>query len=374
MADGGGFKVHFGAKTARLLGGEIERVHPGFDTTGYADEVERLVEGRELKARVAVMAEGLRTRLPEDYVTAVAILVACLGDELAEGEGMFDKGWYLMPVARFVEDYGLDEPEASIEALVEITKRHTAEYAIRPYVEHHYELTMGRLRELADDSSHNVRRMVSEGLRPRLPWATRLACFIADPGPVLEIIERLRSDPSLYVRKSVANNLNDIAKDHPEQVVATSRRWLVESPTAHTSWIVEHGLRTLIKRGHPGAIAVRWPTRDDQDVRVNDFEITPAEIAVGGAVTLHLELCNHDPAEHEVNVDYVIHHLRRDGTTHPRVFKLRKLRIGPGERRAVEKIHRITPVRTRTYNAGEHLVEIRVDGRVLAGATFRLTT
>lgn len=373
MADGG-FKAHFGEDTARLLGGEIERVHPTFDTVGYASEVARLVDGKELKARVAVMAAGLRTRLPQDYVEAIGILVASLGEELAEGEGMFDKGWYLMPVARYVEEYGLDEPEASIDALVEITKRHTAEYAIRPYVERHYELTMDRLGALVGDPSHNVRRMVSEGLRPRLPWAKRLERFVVDPGPVLDLLEALRSDPSLYVRKSVANNLNDISKDHPALVVDTARRWSSESPTDHTAWIVRHGLRTLVKKGDPQAMAVLWPTRDDKDVRICDLEITPSEIAIGEAVRLRFELVNHDRDDHEVSVDYVVHHVRRDGGALPKVFKLRTLGLAAGERRTVEKTHAIKVVRTRKYHAGEHRVDIRVDGRVLASATFALTT
>ncbi|MEV0944673.1 DNA alkylation repair protein [Micromonospora wenchangensis] len=366
-----GLKRHFNGDAARLIGGKIREVHPDFDVDEYVVEVERRIPGKELKDRVLVLAEGLRSRLPEDYPESVKILLAILGDELAEGEGMFNVSWYLMPVARFVEEYGLDHPEVSLDALVEITKRHTAEYAIRPFIEQHHELTMKRMADWARDPSHNVRRMASEGVRPRLPWARTLTAFVRDPQPVLEILEPLRSDPSEYVRKSVANNLNDISKDSPDVALATALRWSQESPTPETTWIVRHALRTLVKKGNQEALAIVGVTGGEH-IRVPAMGLHPRTLALGESTMIRLDVENTDSRRHTVTVDYVVHHVRKNGQRIPKVFKLTTLDLAPGERRTVEKSHPVREVSTRRYYPGEHLVDIQVNGQVLATDRFDL--
>jgi 3-methyladenine DNA glycosylase AlkC len=371
MASEYGLKRHFNGEAARIVGGRIHAVHPGFDVSGYADEVERRIPGKELKDRVLVLAEGLRSRLPQDYVEAVGVLVAILGDELAEGEGMFNTSWYLMPVARFVEEYGLEHPQVSLDALVEITRRHTAEYAIRPFIEQHYDLTMKRMSEWALDPSHNVRRLASEGVRPRLPWARTLTRFVVDPEPVLAILEPLRSDPSEYVRKSVANNLNDISKDQPEIALATARRWSQESPTPETAWIVRHALRTLVKKGNQEALTILGATGGEH-VRVPRLRLDPRTVTLGDAVTIRADIQNTDRQPHSVAIDYVVHHVRANGRSIPKVFKLTTVTLAGGEIRTVDKRHPIKEVQTRRYYPGEHLVELQVNGVVLASERFEL--
>ncbi|GAA1933193.1 DNA alkylation repair protein [Streptomyces sodiiphilus] len=371
MASEYGLKRHFNEDAARLLGGKIRDVCPGFDVEGYAAEVGQRIPGKELKDRVLVLTEGLRSRLPEDYTEAVGILVSILGDELAEGEGMFNVSWYLMPVARFVEEYGLDSPETSLDALAEITRRHTGEYAIRPFIEQHYEITMKRITEWAHDPSHNVRRLASEGTRSRLPWARVLTRFVEDPGPVLEILEPLRSDPSEYVRKSVANHLNDISKDHPETALATAMRWSEESRTPETAWIVRHGLRTLVKKGNQQALAILGATGGEH-IRVPLLRLTPASLTLGDTLAIRLDVENTDSRAHRVTVDYVVHHVRKNGRSIPKVFKLMSLELAAGERRPLEKSHPIREVQTRKYYPGEHAVDIQVNGLVVASGRFDL--
>ncbi|MET9349928.1 DNA alkylation repair protein [Streptomyces termitum] len=373
MASEYGLKRHFNGEAARLIGGKIRAVHPGFDVEGYAAEVEERIPGKELKDRVLVLTEGLRTRLPQDYTEAVPILLAILGDELAEGEGMFNSSWFLMPVARYVEEYGLDHPDLSLDAIEEITKRHTGEYAIRPYLEQHRALTMERVARWAVSPSHNVRRLATEGVRPRLPWARTLGVFVKDPRPVLEILEPLRSDPSEYVRKSVANNLNDIAKDNPDLALGTVLRWTEESPTPETRWIIKHGLRTLVKQGDQQALALLGATGGEH-VRVPRLSVAPAEVAVGDTLALDFDIENTDDRAHTVTVDYVVHHVRKNGRTIPKVFKLTTLELGPGEKRTLEKPHPIREVQTRRYYPGEHAVDIQVNGLVRATGRFGLRT
>ncbi|MCL7382509.1 DNA alkylation repair protein [Streptomyces sp. 35G-GA-8] len=373
MASDYALKRHFNGDAARLIGDRIRAVHPEFDVEGYATEVESRIPGKELKDRVLVLTEGLRTRLPADYTHAVPILLTILGDELAEGEGMFNSSWFLMPVARFVEEYGLDHPDLSLDAIEEITKRHTGEYAIRPYLEHHYAPTMDRVALWAGSPSHNVRRLASEGVRSRLPWARTLTVFVKDPRPVLEILEPLRSDPSEYVRKSVANNLNDISKDAPDIALATALRWLEESPTPETNWIVKHGLRTLVKKGDQQALALLGATGGEH-VRVPRLSITPRSVTIGDTLVITFDIENTDERAHNIAIDYVVHHVRKNGRSIPKVFKLTTLELGPGERRSLEKSHAIKEVQTRRYYAGEHAVDIQVNGLVRATERFDLRT
>ena len=366
-----GLKRHFNEDAAVLIGEQVRAVSPNFDVAGYAADTARLIPGKELKDRVLVLAEGLRERLPADYPDAVELLLAILGPELGEGEGMFNTSWFLMPVARFVEEYGLDHPEVSLAALAEITRRHTAEYAVRPYIERHYELTMRTLAEWARSDSHNLRRAASEGCRPRLPWARTLHRFVADPTPVLEILEPLRSDSSDYVRKSVANNLNDITKDHPDLALETAARWLAESDTPETAWTVKHGLRTLVKKGNPEALALLGATGGEH-IAVPDVRVSPRAISLGESVAIRVELVNGDERPHSVTVDYVVHHVRQGGKAIPKVFKFATVDLAAGERRTLEKAHKVKEIQTRRYYPGEHVIDIQVNGTVMATDRFEL--
>lgn len=366
-----GLKKHFTGETAIILGESIEAVYPGFDTVGYAAEVDRRIPGLELKDRVLVLCEGLRSRLPDEYPKALEILRGTLVDELPEGQGMFTTSWFLMPVARYVEEYGLDHPEESLDFLEEVTRCHTGEYAIRPFITEHRQTTMARIAQWAVSPSHNVRRLASEGTRTRLPWSGRLSFFIEDPTPVLEILEHLRSDPSDYVRKSVANNLNDISKDHPGITLATARRWTEESPTPETAWTVKHALRTLVKKGDQEALALLGTTGGEH-IRVHDLSVRPAAIRLGDTVTLRFAIENTDTRGHRVTVDYAVHHVRKNGRLIPKVFKLSDIELAPGEVRHLEKAHPVREVQTRRYYPGDHPVDIQVNGLTLATDRFEL--
>ncbi|RLK57951.1 DNA alkylation repair protein [Actinokineospora cianjurensis] len=366
-----GLKRHFNEDAAVLIGTKVRAVRPDFDVDGYAREVAARIPGKELKDRVLVLAEGLRDRLPADYPAAVEVLAAILGAELAEGEGMFNESWFLMPVARFVEEYGHEHPEVSLRALEEITRRHTAEYAVRPYIDKHYDLAMATLADWALSPSHNVRRAASEGCRSRLPWAKTLTRFVKDPRPVLAILEPLRSDSSEYVRKSVANNLNDITKDDRELALATAARWLAESQTPETAWIVKHGLRTLVKKGDQDALRLLGATGGEH-IEIPAVRIAPTAIRLGEAVTIRVDLVNGDSTPHSVTVDYVVHHVRLGGKAIPKVFKLATVDLGAGERKTLEKVHKVREIQTRRYYPGDHLVDIQVNGTVLASDRFEL--
>lgn len=259
-------KYYFGGELAVLLSQRISEIYPAFPSQAFVKEVESLVEGLELKARVAVIAEQLRNALPEDYAIAVKHLMNLLGPENETEQGMFTNGYFLMPVAYFVERYGLEHFELSMLALYEITKRHTSEYAIRPFLAAYPLEALNKLQQWVKDDNLHVRRLVSEGTRPRLPWAKRLPVILGDPTVHLSLLEPLLHDSSFYVRKSVANHLNDLCKDYPritlDWLAAHIHPIQASNPNGWSDvdknqlWIARHSLRTLIKSNDQEA--VRW--------------------------------------------------------------------------------------------------------------------
>lgn len=253
MSGSKALKHYFDAGLARLLADRIAPHAPSFPAEAFVRSVADKVESLELKGRVAVIAEALRDALPTDYPEALDILLRTLGPENETEQGMFTNGYHLMPVAYFVERYGLPHFPLSMHALYKITKRHTSEYAIRPYLVYNEEESIRMLNRWALDANAHVRRLVSEGTRPRLPWAKRISPLRGDPAWNLALLEPLLDDPSPYVRKSVANHLNDLTKDYREVMIG----WLGERRDrggAHFAWIVRHGFRSLIKAGDREAI------------------------------------------------------------------------------------------------------------------------
>jgi 3-methyladenine DNA glycosylase AlkC len=367
MAETKPFKEYFGLELAERLGAELRAADPEFDRDAFVAQVAAQVESLELKDRVALIAAALHDHLPPDYPQALARLLTLLGPELPDESGMFELGYHLMPVAQFVEQYGLDDFEQSMAALYEITKRHTAEFAIRPFLERHPTQTLDTLSLWAGDPNPHVRRLVSEGTRPRLPWAGRLSAFIVDPGPVLSLLERLKTDPSAYVRKSVANNLNDISKDNPDVVLATLRDWNAR-PSADIRWITSHALRTLVKQGNSEALALLGfePPR----VRLAQLNVTPETVRIGEAARFTFALHSDSEQPQKLLVDYLLHFASANGKPRAKVFKLKQLTLPAGQHVDLEKTHSFKQVTVRRYYPGRHRVEIQINGHIAGGTDF----
>lgn len=348
-------KYFFNADTARMLGEQL-----GIDGDQYAAWVAPRVDDLEIKDRVGVFARGLRDRLPADYGEAVAAIVDKLGPELAEGEGYFNHAFHLWPVSRYIEDYGLDHPEVSLAAIEALTRAFTGEWAVRPFLAHHPEQTMARIEEWSRSTSHNVRRLATEGLRPRLPWSPVHRPFLDDPTPIIPVLDRLYADTSLYVRTSVANNLNDIGRTHPSLAVATAERWLAGIPSPEVTWVAERGLRGLIKQGDPAALAVAGFAAADNIQLVS--ATFPPHAAIGEKAELTARVLNASDEPRNILVDYRVHFLKKNGTCHPTTFRLGRLALAPGEERVLTKRHPFTVTSTRTLYPGTHAVSVVVNG------------
>lgn len=363
------YKNYFGVELAQELARRIVAIHPTFPAEQFAAQIAARVDELELKNRVALIAAALRECLPPDYPAALQILLRILGPENPKEEGMFTYGYHLMPVAYFVEVYGLDYFDQSMAALAEITKRHTAEYTIRPYLVRYPQQTLAVLDRWAVHANAHVRRLVSEGTRPRLPWATRLTAFVDDPGPVLRLLEKLKHDPSPYVRKSVANNLNDITKNHPDLVIETLTRWN-QHAGEETRWITRHALRNLVKKGQLAALKLLG--FDQVQVSLHQLKVEPKTVRLGDSLEMSFTLHNETPETQEVVIDYTIHLLKANGKSSPKVFKLRTKTLEGGEVLAVQKHHSFKAVRNRRYYAGPQRLEIQVNGVMVGGVDFRL--
>ena len=248
-------KYWFDKELARLLASKIVKIESAFDTSSFLREVDAGVQDLELKARVALISDMLHKYLADSYVKNLKILMKILGPENPEETGMFTEYYWVMPIAYYVEKYGLDYPDISLSAIEEVTKRNTGEYAIRPYLTCHPEMTLNKINTWTKDPNFHVRRLASEGVRPRLPWAAKLDTFIADPTPVFPILRTLRDDPVKYVQKSVANCLNDIFKDNPDLAKEEVKSW-IRGATTSRKWIIKHALRTLKKKEDPWAMEV----------------------------------------------------------------------------------------------------------------------
>lgn len=245
-------KLWFDEALAESLAKKISAHYKSFESKAFVQEVAEGVTPLELKARLDLFATSLREHLPDDYKKAVEIILYCLGEENSDETGMFTEYYWVMPFATFVEKHGLDDLETSLPAIAEITKRNTGEFAIRPYLERYPEKTFKQMLEWSTDDNFHLRRLATEGTRPRLPWAKKLDSVIEDPELALPILENLKDDPVKFVQKSVANHINDMLKDNYDDAIALLKRWK-KGAGKERSWIIKHALRKELKKGNPEA-------------------------------------------------------------------------------------------------------------------------
>lgn len=397
-------KDRFDAAVVESLGSRIEGATEAadrFDRTAFVAQCLDGLDRLELTPRIAHVAAAMGDHLPVDRERALRILIDSLPPVRRSGDPGRDPGdadgrsdatmseFALWPYSDFVATHGHDHLETAFELQYEVTKRFTSEFSMRSFlVGRHRDATLERLRQWADDPDAHVRRLVSESTRPRLPWARRLDEFVADPAPVVDLLELLRHDRSEYVRRSVANNLNDIAKDHPDVTIAVATRWWNELPDPDGSdhdtrdqivaerRMIRHALRTLIKRGDPAALGVLG-FGADSPARLTNATIEPSEVAIGGSVRISLEVEN--PADRDAPpagalVDIVVHFVKADGSARPKVFKGSELRLDPGRRSTVTKTISLKQLSTRTHHPGIHRVDALVNGVEIECGHFTLTS
>lgn len=265
-----------------------------------------------------------------------------------------------LPHACYITKYGLDHFDHAMRLQYELTKRFTAEFSIRAYIDKYPAETYARLTQWATDPNHHVRRLVSEGTRPRLPWAPRLRAYQKDPRPVIALLELLKDDPELYVRRSVANNLNDIAKDHPDLAVEVCRRWM-QGASPERQWIIQHALRSLVKQGHSGALELLGVGAKPK-IAVSAAKFTPKAAQIGGSVRFEFHLTSTSAKPQSLQIDYRVHFVKANGKTGPKVFKLKRLDLPPRATVTLNGRVSFAPMTTRKPYPDIHVFEAVVNG------------
>ncbi len=363
-------KNQFGEAVPRQIAGMIAAVHPPFEVQAFVDATLEGYLELDLMARARKIARSLHQFLPADYEQAIRVLLKSIGPKLEKNAQNGMTPFLYLPHVFFVAEFGLDHFEASMLAQYELTQRFTAEFSIRPFLERHPEATLARLALWAKDPNEHVRRLVSEGSRPRLPWAQRLRAFQKDPTPVLALLEQLKDDPSLYVRRSVANNLNDIGKDHPQVLISTAKAWFADA-NEHRKRLLRHALRSAIKQGDQAALSI-FGVAEVAGIAVKAIGLNPQQPIIGAHVLLDFEIANTSEHHYTLLVDFCVHYVKANGQTRPKVFKLKQLELRSGVRVRLQKKVSLAQLTTRQHYPGSHRVDVLVNGKTHVLGEFYL--
>jgi 3-methyladenine DNA glycosylase AlkC len=343
------------------LADAVQGQYPPFDKESFiAQVIDDDWEARELKERMRHISTVLHDFLPGDYRPALDIL-------RQTAPKLSQYGFASMVFSDYVEVYGLDDYDASIPALEQFTQQISAEFAVRPFIIKYQDRMLAQMLAWARSDNGHLRRLASEGCRPRLPWGVALPALKADPSPILPILELLKQDESETVRRSVANNLNDISKDNPEVVIEVLQNWQAHD-TEEIRAITRHALRTLLKAGHPEALALLgYPP---PAIAVKNLSIEPETVPFGGNVTFSFDIESMAEQPQDLMIDYVVYLMRANGKQTPKVFKLSKRVIQPGEVIHIERKLSFEPVTTRKYYPGAHAIEPKINGKAFGMAEF----
>ncbi|MEJ2680452.1 MAG: DNA alkylation repair protein [Gammaproteobacteria bacterium] len=367
------FKNEYNSEMITQIGDHLKRAWKGFDKNEFVKTAVRNLENLELKERIAHIANALSIYLPSDYNQSVSILHKALAPEQEDwqaGKELGVTGWATLPFNHYVSQHGLAHFDVSMAFFKASTSRFSAEFDIRFFLISDQMRTLALLKKWTKDPNYHVRRLVSESTRPRLPWAMRLQSFIDDPTPIFPLLETLRDDEEEYVRRSVANSLNDISKDHPELVEKIAKAWL-KNADQNRKRLVKHACRTLIKQGHKSTLKTLG--YNDPAITVEKLNVQTPHVTFGGTLVFDIILRSASDKPQNLIVDYVIHHRKANGSTSPKVFKWKMTVLKPNAVLHARKSHAIRKITTRRYYHGTHSVEILVNGVSLSKQNFELS-
>jgi len=356
-----------GVPTALALTTAIQAVAPHAPLTALR-EATGILEPFSLRERSDLLRDALLADLPGDYASFAATIRAA-----ASGTVPFS-GWLIWPVSTAIAVKGIEAGtdaafDDALGILAELTGRLSSEFAIRLLLDHDLARALPVVLGWTASTDADVRRLATEGTRPFLPWARRVPGILAEPTATLPILHALYRDDDEVVRRSVANHLNDLSRQHPDLAVAATAAWLAE-PDEHTARLVRHALRTLVKRGHPAALAQLG--FHAADVTVAGPVLAETKVAFGGTVNFTASIRNNARATTRLVVDYVVHHQKANGTLSGKTFKLTTLSLAPGEVVLLAKGHSLRAITTRRYYPGEHAIELQVNGVSSGKTTFTL--
>lgn len=353
--------ILFPLEKVQLFASVLKDVYPSFQSEEFVATVcDKDWPERELKEKMRHTTLCLHKFLPQNFEKAVELLVAIVPKVT---------GFEAIVLPDYVEVYGQEHRDIALPALGELTKCGSSEFAIRPFLNKDLEGAMKYMLSWADNDDFKVRRFASEGCRPRLPWASGVPALKKDPSLILPILEKLKDDPEEFVRKSVANNLNDISKDHPELVLDICEHW--QGKSKNTDWIIKHACRTLLKQGNKRAMLL-FGFANPELMKVEDFELSNTSPAIGDDISFSFKLALDTKEEQKVRIEYIVHYVKASGKTSPKVFQIKEVEMKPGLH-TINKKHTFKNMSTRKHYPGEHTFEIIINGDVKASAKLQLS-
>lgn len=368
------FKNVFSPEMVACIAGHLEKHAPAFDRAGFEQQILNSLQSLEFKDRAQLIADTIHQALPAGHDERARILHAILHPN-EEGHSGADSnedglnGWAIQPLTMLVGQHGVEDFDRSLWLQKEMTKRSTSEFGIRYFLLADQERALKIMENWICDPNVHVRRLVSEGTRPRLPWAMQLPRLIDDPSPMLPVLTALRDDAEEYVRRSVANHLNDIAKDHPDLVADIAKDWLAGADK-NRQRLVRHACRTLIKSGHKGtleAFGLGAPK-----IAAPELEIRSPRVNYGSSLEFEADIVSNSKTAQSLVVDFLIHFRKANGKLAPKVFKLTKFDLGPGETKSIKRAHPIRPITTRKYYPGVQGLSLRINGMDFGYGEFEL--
>jgi 3-methyladenine DNA glycosylase AlkC len=345
----------------------LQRLLPDFDQALFLNRIfDNEWENRELKQRMRHISTTLKGFLPANYKKAIAKMIELIND-LQQNQFGLSLEYMFLP--DFVEQYGLADYETSARALEKITQFTSCEFAVRPFIIKYPKKMMKQMLVWSKHEHHGVRRFSSEGCRPRLPWAMALPELKKDPQPILPILENLKNDSSEFVRKSVANNLNDIAKDNPEVVIHLAKRWKGKSDK--TDWIIKHGCRTLLKQGNSDALEL-FGFGSVQNIQISDLEITTPQVKIGHDLAFHFKIWNHNNRQAKIRVEYAVYYRKANGTLAKKVYKISEKEYQARSETHINRKQSFRVITTRKFHTGLHRLAVILNGKEFKKLDFTL--
>ncbi len=354
------------------LAKRIKKVHPEFKEKAFVNRVTKKFPDLELKERIDWIAHNFDYFISKDYEGVVAVLLDSLPPELDPKLTDDDFGEFInAPTGQYVALYGCKKEnlEVSLNALKEMTKRFSVEGPIRYFINEFPKETMDFLKKCTRDKNYHVRRLASEGSRPKLPWAQKIVFDYKGP---VALLDKLYTDKTRYVTRSVANHMNDISKIDPDFVAKTLERWQKESKQQkdEMNFIIRHSLRTLVNRGDRDALALvgyREPS-----ISVSRFKIAQSRVQIGEKVEFSFQIKSKSKKAQDLLIDYVLHFQKKDGSLSPKTFKIKKVNLLAGESIDVTKTHTLQPMSTKALYSGLHKIELQINGELFSKGDFTL--
>jgi 3-methyladenine DNA glycosylase AlkC len=351
------FKNWINEDVVSKITSEISFVYPKFNANEFK-KVSLELKPLELKARTQVITKYLKLYLPNNYLTSLNIISKVLNKKIL-------KGFELWPFSEYISQHGLNDFDESIKVLNELTKLFTSEFAIRPFIIKDHKKVLNYFKKCVKDENHHVRRWVSEGSRPLLPWGQKLNVFIENPELTIKLLDSLKYDEELYVRKSVANHLNDISKFNPKLVIETLKVWqknVSAKDFEKINWIKRHALRTLIKKGDQAALSLMGIS-SKLELKTSKIILSKSKFKIGDSLEFKFTLESKSKVKQKIVVDYLMYFLKSNGKKSPKVFKLKTFEIMPKEKIIIKKVHSLRKITTMKFYSGKHAISLQINGQ-----------